>query len=126
MHDFLVEKNRSGSMAVSPRGKLHLLPSGHLDTALLKSAFTRGVGHGLLALDVADASLTADATITYWRNFTRRYLALVAAEPELEVRDLTEAPFSIPLHDDDIAQWLLTLPPMVGLESARQNLFSPR
>ena len=115
MHDFFVEKN-SSSVAVSPRGKLHMLTSGQVCAGKLWAAFTRGVGHGLLALDVADAALMADATITYWQNFTRRYLTLVAAEPELEVRDLTEAPLAIALHDADIAQWLLTLPPMVGAE----------
>ncbi|MCK4945843.1 MAG: DEAD/DEAH box helicase [Alphaproteobacteria bacterium] len=103
------------SLTVSPQGLLHLE---NADDKLedLRKAFVHGSGHGLLFLDTVSAKLTEDSVFAYWKDFARLYLSLFASAPDLEDRDLEQAPLSIALQETDYSHLLLTVPPMKGAE----------
>ncbi len=88
---------------------------------VLRKAFTRGQGHGLLALDVVD-NIAHDDTVHYWKDFTRHYLALFAGTANLEGRNLKKYPVEIPIMPEDIEHFLLAVPPMVGAEYVNGQL----
>jgi len=75
----------------------------------LRAAFARGAGHGLLALDVV-GDITHDDTMQYWKDFTRHYLALFAATPNLEGRNLKKHPAQIPFMPEVEERFLLAVP----------------
>ncbi len=103
-------------IVLSPSRRLHIEGEEIEQAVALAEAFQRGSGHGLLYLDVAADAFTEQASFAYWKDFARRYLALFAATPNLEQRDLTTEPVSIDIPPDEVHRWVLTVPPMKGAE----------
>ncbi|MFA4888220.1 MAG: DEAD/DEAH box helicase [Candidatus Omnitrophota bacterium] len=84
----------------------------------LSAAFSKGPGHGLLFLDVANGVFTEEPAFAFWKDFSRLYLSLFAATPNLERHDLAKEPIHIEIPDEDLNRFLLTVPPMKGAEYA--------
>ena len=82
----------------------------------LSAEFSRGPGYGLLFLDVANGVFTEEPAFAFWKDFSRLYLSLFAATPNLERRNLAKDPIHIEIPDEDLNRFLLTVPPMKGAE----------
>ena len=107
---------------VSPLRNLHIEGDhSSSDCTDLYNAFTRGSGHGLLFLDIATETIIEEESISYWRDFTRLYLSLFTAIPELNQRDLRQNPVIIALPQEDLARLLLTVPAMKGAEYVNEE-----
>src|SRR5687767_12161618 len=93
---------------LTPRGHLHLEPSGEaqpLDPDLtdrLQSAFARGPGHGLLQLGAAEVATPLPPALRYWRDFAARYVTAVCTHSTIEEE-------TVPAH--------MTAPPQQELEA---------
>jgi non-specific serine/threonine protein kinase len=82
----------------------------------LEQSFKRGTGFGLLALDASSSIRPESDFFWYWKDFVRIYLALFAATPDLETRDLIKNPVHIGFPEIDINHLLLTVPLAKGSE----------
>ncbi len=82
----------------------------------LTKAFQAGSGFGLLFLDGSIDAVTEDPGFSYWKDFTRLYLSLFSATPDLDQRDFREDPVKVDLPREDLERFLLTVPPMKGAE----------
>lgn len=108
----------------SPLGKLHLefdqqdnVPS------KLTEAFARGNGHGILALDLL-IEVESGESVTYWRDFLHRYLALWLAMPNLESINLKADPVIAPISHEELKHFMLTVPPMKGAEYITEDFLA--
>lgn len=82
----------------------------------LSAAFSKSSGCGLLFLDVTNDSFTEEPAFAFWKDFSRLYLSLFAATPNLQQQDLSKDPVHIDIPDQDLNRFLLTVPPMKGAE----------
>lgn len=89
-------------ISLSP-GKRLFIDGDNLDQYPTQTeAFQRGSGHGLLYLDIAAGLFAEQESFVYWKDFARRYLSLFAAAPNLEQRDLSNDPITIPIPEDEL------------------------
>lgn len=82
----------------------------------LSVAFSKGSGHGLLFLDIVNDAFTEESAFAFWKDFSRLYLSLFAATPNLEKYVLSKDPIHIEIPDEDLHRFLLSVPPMKGTE----------
>lgn len=107
------------SIALSPKNKLYVEGDSSNETSELEKAFAKGTGHGLLYLDTV--SFPMDDVLTYWKEFTRLYLSLFVALPDLSNKDILAKPFSVELPVDEMNLMLISVPPMKGSEYLTQE-----
>jgi non-specific serine/threonine protein kinase len=108
-------------IVVSPHQRLYLEGEDLDQFKELESSFKRGSGHGLLYLDIAAGEFSEEASFAYWKDFSRLYLSLFSATPNLDRHDLTQDPIEIELPREDMGRFLLTVPPMKGAEYVDQE-----
>lgn len=106
---------------VSPKQRLYLEGEDLDQFKELESAFKRGSGHGLLYLDIAAGAFSEEYSFAYWKDFSRLYLSLFSATPNLERHDLAREPIEIELPREDLTRFLLTVPPIKGAEYIDQE-----
>lgn len=98
-----------------------LIPHGHLllaqeDDALtldakvaqrLQASFARGAGHGLLQLGAGEVGTALPAVLSYWREFTGRYVTALCTHPNLsgDASDTKPAKAVAPPSDAEL-EWL--------------------
>ena len=82
----------------------------------LSVAFSKSSGHGLLFLDVANDIFTEEPAFAFWKDFSRLYLSLFVATPNLDKQDFSKDTTPIEIPDEDLNRFLLTRPPMKGAE----------
>ena len=105
---------------LSPHGRLGLVEStdaAPLELELaqrLRSAFTRGSGHGLLQLGAAEAGTTLPPVFAYWREFGAWYVTGLCAHPDTEAA-LREVHVAAPTAAE-LDRLVLSAPPMTGAE----------
>ncbi|MBI1819529.1 MAG: SNF2 helicase-associated domain-containing protein, partial [Nitrospirae bacterium] len=106
---------------VSPHHRLYLEGEDLDQFKELERAFKRGSGHGLLYLDMAAGEFSEEYSFAYWKDFSRLYLSLFSATPNLDRRDLDRNPLEIELPRGDLDRFLLTVPPIKGAEYVDQE-----
>jgi non-specific serine/threonine protein kinase len=83
----------------------------------LKSAFERGIGHGLLELGLREIGTALPADFAYWRDFAARYVTMLCTSahrfPEDDAAEASEVP---PPSADALAVLANAAPPMPGGE----------
>jgi superfamily II DNA or RNA helicase len=80
----------------------------------MEGAFTRGSGHGLLALGADEVGVALPPALSFWREFAAPYIAGVCTRP-VEAADPHRAhPLTPPKSELD--QFVLAAPPMTGAE----------
>ncbi|MBF0388007.1 MAG: DEAD/DEAH box helicase [Candidatus Omnitrophica bacterium] len=102
----------------------HLYLSGN--TSLypeLAAAFAAGSGQGLLFLDTASGPYVEQPLFAYWKDFTRLYLSLFTALPDLDAHNFNTSVVELSLPDDDLINLRLSLPPMRGGEYCDMECF---
>ncbi|MEI8012222.1 MAG: DEAD/DEAH box helicase [Candidatus Omnitrophota bacterium] len=99
---------------LSPHRRLYVEGDG-LDPALA-AAFARGSGHGMLFLDAASGGFSEEPSFAFWKDFTRLYLSLFTALPDIDSRNLDKEPVRINIPAEDLSRMILTVPPMKGVE----------
>jgi non-specific serine/threonine protein kinase len=104
------------SILVSPHQRLYLEGEDLDQFKELESAFRRGSGRGLLYLDIAAGEFSEEYSFAYWKDFSRLYLSLFSATPNLDRHDLARDPIEVELPMEDLDRFLLTVPPMKGAE----------
>lgn len=109
------------AIALSPKYRLYLESENVDEFGDLSQAFAEGSGSGLLHLDKATDAVTEDSAFAYWKDFSRLYLSLFTATPNLEKRDFKNDPIKIELHPDDLSRFLIMAPPMKGAEYVNGN-----
>ncbi len=87
----------------------------------LSKSFAEGSGSGLLYLDRSTDVITEDPAFAYWKDFSRLYLSLFTATPNLEKREFKNDPVKIDLHPDDLSRFLTMAPPMKGAEYVNED-----
>lgn len=108
-------------IALSPNYRLYIENENADEFSELTRAFTESSGSGLLYLDRTTDSITEDPAFAYWKDFSRLYLSLFTATPNLEKRDLKNEAVKIDLHPDDLSRLLVMAPPMKGAEYINQD-----
>lgn len=103
-------------IALSPNYRLYIDDENVDGYAELRKAFANGSGAGLLFLDSAKDGITEDPAFAFWKDFSRLYLSLLTATPNLEKRQFKNDPVKIDLHPDDLTRFLAMAPPMKGAE----------
>ncbi len=113
----------SRSPVLTPQGHLVLAPTADAAplpsdlSGRLKSAFERGVGHGLLELGLREVGTALPADFAYWRDFAARYVTGLCTSahrlPDDAAADASEVPAPPP---DALAALANTAPPMPGGE----------
>ncbi|MBI1820289.1 MAG: DEAD/DEAH box helicase, partial [Nitrospirae bacterium] len=106
---------------VSPHHRLYLKGEDLDQFKELESAFRRSSGHGLLYLDIAEGEFSEEYSFAYWKDFSRLYLSLFSATPNLDRHDLNQDPIEIELPREDLERFLLTVPPIKGAEYVDQE-----
>jgi non-specific serine/threonine protein kinase len=108
---------------LTPHGLLALVPSA--DTveeapaleptrgARLQRAFSRGSGHGLLALGIDEIGTTLPPTLSYWRKLGARYVTALCALPGMGERGKPPVPLPAVRELDAM---IAAVPPMTGAE----------
>lgn len=109
------------SILVSPHHGLYLEGEDLEQFKELESAFKRGSGHGLLYLDIAIGEFSEEYSFSYWKDFSRLYLSLFSATPNLDRHNLGQDPLRIALPKEDLDRLLFTVPPMKGAEYVDQE-----
>ena len=109
---------------LSPGGQLYIEREDLGRYPALSTAFSKGSGHGLLFLDGSSDAFTEEAVFAFWKDFARAYLSLFAAEPNLESHDFSKANLHIDIPDEDLDRFLLSAPPMKGLEYLNKECLS--
>ena len=104
---------------VSPQKKLYL--EGDFisnDASNLYKAFTRGIGHGLLFLDIINLDLLEleNESFSYWKNFVGLYLSRFSTIADLDSRNISENPIYIEFPESELNRLLLAIPPTKGYE----------
>jgi superfamily II DNA or RNA helicase len=96
-----------GSLTLTPHGRLVLSGDGSEAASLLRAAFERGSGHGLLYLGADEAGAVLPPVLAYWREFAARYVTGVC----------TQADAHVPAPSTEELEWtVLSAPPMTGAE----------
>ncbi len=108
-------------ITLSPKYRLYIESENVSEFSDLSKAFIEGSGPGLLYLDRATDAITEDPAFAYWIDFSRLYLSLFTATPNLEKRDFKNDPVKIDLHPDDLSRFLIMAPPMRGAEYINQD-----
>src|SRR5262252_6752328 len=80
----------------------------------MEGAFTRGSGHGLLALGADEIDVAVPPTFSFWREFTAIYLTGVCTRP-IDVAEPHRAHPPTP-PKSELDQFVLAAPPMTGAE----------
>ena len=105
------------AISLSPAGTLHVQPGSAEDALPADVAWRieRALGQKqlLFHLGSREAQTPLPPALAYWRDFSRHFMQLVSALPELPVKG---KPFTLPLSDEDAAYWLSAAPPMTGLD----------
>src|ERR1035437_1987834 len=105
------------SISLSPAGTLHLQPGSDEEAVpadvawRLQKAF--GQKQGLFHLGSREAQTPLPPAFDYWRDFSRHFMQVVSALPQLPAKGKT---FTLPLPTEDAAHWLSAAPPMTGLD----------
>ena len=100
----------------SPHKRLYIEGSDLEKHPDLSKAFSKGSGHGLLFLDIANNLFTEEPAFAFWKDFTRTYISLFTAIPDLEGRDISKNQISLDIPDEELSRFVLTVPPMKGAE----------
>lgn len=108
-------------IALSPSYRLYVDGENVDEYAELRNAFTEGSGSGLLYLDRSTDAITEDPAFAFWKDFSRLYLSLFSATPNLEKREIKIDPVKIDLHRDDLSRFLIMAPPMKGAEYINED-----
>jgi non-specific serine/threonine protein kinase len=109
-----------------------LTPHGHLslaqeDDALaldaevaqrLQAAFARGEGHGLLQLGASEVGTALPAVLSYWREFSARYVTALCMHPSLsaDAPDTKTVEAVAPPLDAELEWLAMAAPLMTGAE----------
>jgi superfamily II DNA or RNA helicase len=80
----------------------------------MEGAFTRGSGHGLLALGADEIGVALPPALSFWREFAAPYVTGVCALP-IEAADRHRAHPPTP-PKSELDQFVLAAPPMTGAE----------
>lgn len=102
-------------LALSPNFRLYMYHEENGNSEL-SHAFALGSGQGLLFLDSATDAITEEPCFAYWKDFSRLYLSLFAAIPDIETVDLHKNSAQVELPKEDVNRLLLAVPPMRGAE----------
>jgi SNF2 family DNA or RNA helicase len=108
-------------IALSPNYRLYIDDENVDEYVELRNAFANGSGVGLLYLDNAKDGITEDPAFAFWKDFSRLYLSLFTATPDLEKREFKNNPVKIDLHPDDLSRFLVMAPPMKGAEYINED-----
>lgn len=108
-------------IALSPNYRLYIDGENVDEYAELRKAFATGSGAGLLYLDSAKDGITEDPAFAFWKDFSRLYLSLLTATPNLEKREFKNDPVKIDLHPDELSRFLVMAPPMKGAEYINED-----
>ena len=100
----------------SPHKRLYVEGSDLEKHQDLSKAFSISSGRGLLFLDIAENAFTEEPVFAFWKDFTRAYISLFAAMPDLDGRDLSKKPVTVVIPDEELNRFVLTAPPMKGAE----------
>ncbi len=101
---------------LSPARRLYVEGEGLKKVHGLSAAFSKSSSHGLLFLDVANDIITEEPAFAFWKDFSRLYLSLFVATPDLDQQDISKDSVHIEIPDEDLNRLLLTRPPMKGGE----------
>src|SRR5215468_11134691 len=88
----------------------------------MEGAFTRGSGHGLLALGVDEIDVAVPPTFSFWREFTAIYLTGICTRPIDPAEPHRAHPPTPPKSELD--QFVLAAPPMTGAEYLSASVLS--
>jgi len=80
----------------------------------MEGAFTRGSGHGLLALGADEIGVALPPALSFWREFAAPYVTGVCTRP-IEAADRDRAHPPTP-PKSELDQFVLAAPPMTGAE----------
>ncbi|MGA7927905.1 MAG: hypothetical protein WCA20_18195 [Candidatus Sulfotelmatobacter sp.] len=80
----------------------------------LLNAFARGSGHGLLQLGASEVGVPLPPVLSYWREFSARYVTALCTLTDAGARSTETHPPSPP--DAELAWLALAAPPMTGAE----------
>ena len=98
---------------LTPRGRL--LPvsddSAPLHAPSVDAAFARGSGHGLLELGATEVGTVLAPDLSYWRDFSARFVTAVCAHPHVD-----RATEIAPPARADLDALAAAAPPMTGVE----------
>ncbi len=109
-----------------PTGHLHVRDASDappLDAGLserLAAAFAQGPASGLLTLGAAEVATPLPPIWAFWRDLAVRYLTALRHLPDLA----DDGARPVPLLATELAELLLTLPPMAGAEYADADALS--
>ncbi|MFA5362236.1 MAG: DEAD/DEAH box helicase [Candidatus Omnitrophota bacterium] len=87
----------------------------------LAAAFLKGSGCGLLYLDAASDEYTEYPAFAFWKDFTRRYLALFCAMADMDKREFAHQHVCIGIPEAELDHFLLMVPLMKGAEYVDQE-----
>ena len=118
MHQALLSRKSlvNATLRLTPRG--HLMfekasdapPVPDLLASRMAEAFSRGEGHGLVALGAGEPTTALPPVLAFWRDFSGRYITALTAVFE-------EEPLEVPLPEREILERLCAdCPPMTGGE----------
>ncbi|MGA2129699.1 MAG: SNF2-related protein, partial [Xanthobacteraceae bacterium] len=105
---------------LTPHGMLTLRPDADAPaleparSARLTTAFGRGCGHGLLSLGVDQVGATLSPALSYWREFSTRYVTDLCSRPDIG-EGRAKPPLPVPT-DEELARMAAAVPPMIGAE----------
>src|SRR5215472_3706996 len=88
----------------------------------MEGAFTRGSGHGLLALGADEIDVAVPPTFSFWREFTAIYLTGICTRPIDPAEPHRAHPPTPPKSELD--QFVLAAPPMTGAEYLSASVLS--
>src|SRR5215468_12795837 len=88
----------------------------------MEGAFTRGSGHGLLALGVDEIDVAVPPTFSFWREFTAIYPTGICTRPIDPAEPHRAHPPTPPKSELD--QFVLAAPPMTGAEYLSASVLS--
>jgi non-specific serine/threonine protein kinase len=108
------------SLALSPRGHLHVTPAAPGSPPLppetaqrIAEAFARGPGEGLFDLGAVEVGSELPSVFAYWRDIGHLFMERLCALPDLETRG---ANLQVPAPGDELALRAAGVPPMAGAE----------